>query len=30
MLIDCRLAAPIVAQTAVHCLVPKSTWVASK
>jgi acetamidase/formamidase len=28
MVMDCRLAAPIGAQKAVHCLVPKSTWVA--
>ena len=30
MVMDCRLAAPSGAQRAVHCLVPKSTWVASK
>jgi len=30
MVMDCRLAAPVGAQKAVHCLVPKSTWVASK
>ncbi len=30
MVMDCRLAAPAGAQKAVHCLVPKSTWVASK
>jgi len=30
MVMDCRLAAPSGAQKAVHCLVPKSTWVASK
>jgi acetamidase/formamidase len=29
MVMDCRLAAP-AAQKAVHCLVPKSTWVASR
>jgi acetamidase/formamidase len=28
MVMDCRLAAPTGAQKAVHCLVPKSTWVA--
>jgi acetamidase/formamidase len=30
MVMDCRLAAPAGAQKAVHCLLPKSTWVASK
>jgi acetamidase/formamidase len=30
MVMDCRLAAPAAAQRAVHCLVPKSTWVASR
>jgi len=30
MVMDCRLAAPTGAQKAVHCLVPKSTWVASR
>jgi len=30
MVMDCRLAAPTDAQKAVHCLLPKSTWVASK
>jgi acetamidase/formamidase len=30
MVMDCRLAAPSGAQKAVHCLVPKSTWVASR
>lgn len=30
MVMDCRLAAPAAAQKAVHCLLPKSTWVASK
>jgi acetamidase/formamidase len=30
MVMDCRLAAPGGAQKAVHCLVPKSTWVASR
>ena len=30
MVMDCRLAAPKGEQKAVHCLVPKSTWVASK
>lgn len=29
MVMDCRLAAPVAAQQAVHCLVPKSTWVSS-
>ncbi|TMH03743.1 MAG: amidase [Betaproteobacteria bacterium] len=28
MVMDCRLAAPTGPQKAVHCLVPKSTWVA--
>ena len=30
MVMDCRLAAPAGAQKSVHCLVPKSTWVASR
>ena len=30
MVMDCRLAAPAGEQKAVHCLVPKSTWVAAK
>ena len=30
MVMDCRLAAPTAEQKAVHCLVPKSTWVASR
>ena len=30
MVMDCRLAAPAGAQKAVHCLLPKSTWVASR
>jgi len=30
MVMDCRLAAPRSAVKAVHCLVPKSTWVASR
>src|ERR1700736_2566416 len=30
MVMDCRLAAPGATQKAVHCLVPKSTWVASR
>jgi acetamidase/formamidase len=30
MVMDCRLAAPGAAVKAVHCLVPKSTWVASR
>jgi acetamidase/formamidase len=30
MVMDCRLAAPSDAQKSVHCLLPKSTWVASK
>ncbi|MDQ6630009.1 MAG: acetamidase/formamidase family protein [Pseudomonadota bacterium] len=30
MVMDCRVAAPTAAQKAVHCLVPKSTWVASR
>jgi acetamidase/formamidase len=30
MVMDCRLAAPTGAQKLVHCLVPKSTWVASR
>jgi acetamidase/formamidase len=30
MVMDCRLAAPAGDQKAVHCLVPKSTWVAAR
>jgi acetamidase/formamidase len=30
MVMDCRLAAPVGEQKAVHCLVPLSTWVASR
>ena len=30
MVMDCRLAAPAGPQKSVHCLVPKSTWVASR
>ena len=30
MVMDCRLAAPGATQNAVYCLVPKSTWVASR
>ena len=30
MVMDCRLAAPTGAEKAVHCLVPKSTWVSSR
>ena len=30
MVMDCRLAAPAGTQKAVYCLVPKSTWVASR
>jgi acetamidase/formamidase len=30
MVMDCRLAVPAGTQKAVHCLVPKSTWVASR
>jgi len=30
MVMDCRLAAPVGEQKAVHCLVPQSTWVASR
>jgi acetamidase/formamidase len=30
MVMDCRLATPTGTQKAVHCLLPKSTWVASK
>jgi acetamidase/formamidase len=30
MVMDCRLAAPVDTLKAVHCLVPKSTWIASK
>jgi acetamidase/formamidase len=30
MVMDCRLAAPAGEMKAVHCLVPKSTWVAAR
>jgi len=30
MVMDCRLAAPLGPQKAVHCLLPKSTWVTSR
>ncbi len=30
LVMDCRLAAPSAAEKSVHCLVPKSTWVASR
>jgi acetamidase/formamidase len=30
MVMDCRLAAPTGDEKAVHCLVPKSTWVAAR
>jgi acetamidase/formamidase len=30
MVMDCRLAAPGATQKSVYCLVPKSTWVASR
>jgi acetamidase/formamidase len=30
MVMDCRLAAPTASEKTVHCLVPKSTWVASR
>ncbi len=30
MVMDCRLAVPLGAEKSVHCLVPKSTWVATK
>jgi acetamidase/formamidase len=30
MVMDCRPAVPTAAQKAVHCLVPKSTWVSSR
>jgi acetamidase/formamidase len=30
MVMDCRLAAPAAAEKAVHCLMPKSTWVSSR
>jgi acetamidase/formamidase len=30
MVMDCRLAAPLGSQKAVYCLLPKSTWVASR
>jgi acetamidase/formamidase len=30
MVMDCRPAAPVAAEKSVHCLVPKSTWVATR
>ena len=30
MVMDCRLAAPVAERKSVHCLVPKSTWTASR
>jgi acetamidase/formamidase len=30
MVMDCRSAAPTAVENAVHCLVPKSTWVSSR
>jgi acetamidase/formamidase len=30
LVMDCRPAAPVAAEKAVHCLVPKSTWVATR
>jgi hypothetical protein len=30
MVMDCRLAAPVTERKSVHCLVPKSTWTASR
>ena len=30
MVMDCRLATPVGSQKAVYCLLPKSTWVASR
>jgi acetamidase/formamidase len=30
MVMDCRLAAPTADKKSVHCLIPKSTWVAAR
>jgi acetamidase/formamidase len=30
LVMDCRPAAPVAQQKSVHCLVPKSTWTASR
>jgi acetamidase/formamidase len=30
MVMDCRPAVPVAAEKSVHCLVPKSIWVASR
>jgi acetamidase/formamidase len=30
MVMDCRPAAPVAVEKSVHCLVPKSTWVAAR
>ncbi len=30
MTMDCRIGAPTTAEKVVHCLVPKSLWVAKK
>jgi len=30
LVMDCRPAAPVAAEKAVHCLVPKSTWVGTR
>ncbi len=30
LVMDCRPAAPVAAEKAVHCLVPKSTWVSTR
>jgi acetamidase/formamidase len=30
LVMDCRPAAPVAAEKTVHCLVPKSTWVAKR
>jgi acetamidase/formamidase len=30
LVMDCRLPAPVAAERAVHCLVPKSTWVGRR
>jgi acetamidase/formamidase len=30
MVMDCRLAVPTGSEKTVHCLVPKSTWVAAR
>ena len=30
MTMDCRLAVPVGSDKAVHCLMPKSIWVASR